>query len=83
MLREHGVTRLSVNPQSMNDAVLAAIGGEAGGDEFAQMDALASLSGVPVPRGLASLRGKKELHGDVIGVGEIIPYIKTKLSEDR
>ena len=47
------------------------------------MDALASLSGVPVPRGLASLRGKKELHGDVIGVGEIIPYIKTKLSEDR
>ena len=37
------------------------------------MDALASLSGVPVPRGLASLRGKKELHGDVIGVAVVFP----------
>ena len=73
----------TASPYKFPAAVLAAIGGEAGGDEFARMDALASLSGVPVPRGLASLRGKKELHGDVIGVGEIIPYIKTKLSEDR
>ena len=73
----------TASPYKFPAAVLAAIGGEAGGDEFARMDALASLSGVPVPRGLASLRGKKERHGDVIGVGEIIPYIKTKLSEDR
>ena len=73
----------TASPYKFPAAVLAAIGGEAGGDEFARMDELASLSGVPVPRGLASLRGKKERHGDVIGVGEIIPYIKTKLSEDR
>ena len=73
----------TASPYKFPAAVLAAIGGKTGGDEFARMDELASLSGVPVPRGLASLRGKKERHGDVIGVGEIIPYIKTKLSEDR
>ena len=72
----------TASPYKFPAAVLAAIGGKTGGDEFAQMDSLASLTGVPVPRALASLRGKKELHGDVIGVGEIIPYIQRKLSEE-
>ena len=62
--------------------MLAAIGGRAEGDEYAQMDALASLTGVPVPRGLAALREKDVLHRDVIGIDEMIPYIKTKLSEE-
>ena len=72
----------TASPYKFPAAVLAAIGGKTGADEFAQMDSLASLTGVPVPRALASLRGKKELHGDVIGVGEIIPYIQRKLSEE-
>ena len=73
----------TASPYKFPAAVLAAIGGAAGGDEFSETDALAALTGVPVPRGLASLRGKKELHGDVIAIGEIIPYIQKKLSEDR
>ena len=73
----------TASPYKFPAAVLGAIGGRAEGDEFAEIDALASLTGVPVPRGLASLRGKQERHGDVIGVGEIIPYIQNKLSEDK
>ena len=73
----------TASPYKFPAAVLAAIGGDAQGDEFAEMDALERLTGVPVPKSLASLRGKPERHRDVIGVGEIIPYIKNKLSEDR
>ena len=72
----------TASPYKFPAAVLAAIGGEAAGDEFDQMDALAALSGVPVPRALASLRGRAAHHNDVIGVGEIIPYIQKKLSEE-
>ena len=73
----------TASPYKFPAAVLAALGGSAQGDEFAETDALAALSGVPVPKGLASLRGKAERHGDVIAVGEIIPYIQRKLSEDN
>ena len=73
----------TASPYKFPAAVLGAIGSSAEGGEFAEMDALASLTGVPVPKGLASLRGKSERHRDVIGVGEIIPYIQRKLSEDK
>ena len=73
----------TASPYKFPAAVLGAIGGSAQGDEFAEMDALAALSGVPVPKSLAALRGKRERHGDVIGVGEIIPYIQNKLSEEQ
>ena len=72
----------TASPYKFPGAVLAAIGGRAEGDDYAQMDALASLTGVPVPCGLAALREKDVLHRDVIGIGEMIPYIKTKLSEE-
>ena len=71
----------TASPYKFPGAVLGAIGGRAEGDEYAQMDALASLTGVPVPRRLAALREKDVLHRDVIGIDEMIPYIKTKLSE--
>ncbi len=72
----------TASPYKFPAAVLAAIGGSAEGGEFAAMDELARLTGVPVPPSLAALRGKRERHGDVIGVGEIIPYIQNKLSEE-
>ena len=71
----------TASPYKFPAAVLGAIGGSAEGDEYAQMDALASLTGVPVPHSLAALREKAVLHRDVIGIGDMIPYIKTKLSE--
>ena len=73
----------TASPYKFPSAVLAAIGGEARGDAFAETEALASLSGVKIPPSLAALPGKAERHGDVIGVGEIIPYIQNKLSEGK
>lgn len=73
----------TASPYKFPAAVLAAIGGSAEGDEFAQMDALAQQSGIPVPKGLATLRGKAVRHSDVIAVEEIIPYIQKKLSEGK
>ena len=73
----------TASPYKFPAAVLAAIGGKAEGGEFAEMDELARLTGVPVPKSLAGLRGKAERHGDVIDVGEIIPYIQTMLSEGQ
>ena len=72
----------TASPYKFPAAVLGAIGGSAPPDEFAEIDALARLTGVPVPKGLSALRGKRERHRDVIGVGDIIPYIQNKLSEE-
>jgi threonine synthase len=71
----------TASPYKFPAAVLAALGAPAPEDEFSQMDALARLTGVPVPAALASLRGKKELHGDLVDVDGVIPYIEKKLTE--
>ena len=73
----------TASPYKFPAAVLGAIGGSAEGGEFAEMDALAALTGVPVPKALAALRGKAALHNDVIGVDDMIPYIRKKLSEEE
>ena len=44
----------TASPYKFPEAVLSAIGGECGGDGFERMDALAALSGVPVPKNLAT-----------------------------
>ena len=71
----------TASPYKFPAAVLAALGAPAPEDEFSQMDALARLTGVPVPAALASLRGKNELHGDLVDVDGVIPYIEKKLTE--
>ena len=73
----------TASPYKFPAAVLAALGGAAEGGEFAEMDALASVTGVPVPKSLSALRGRQTRHGDVIGIDEIIPYIQKKLSEGK
>ncbi|MBR0040506.1 MAG: threonine synthase [Oscillospiraceae bacterium] len=72
----------TASPYKFPAAVLAAIGGGAEGDEFAEIDALARLTGVPVPKGLSALRGRAERHRDVIGVEDVVPYIQNTLSEE-
>ena len=56
----------TASPYKFPAAVLSAIGGDTGGDEFEQMERLQQMTGVPIPAPLASLKGKKELHTDVI-----------------
>ena len=72
----------TASPYKFPAAVLGAIGATAEGGEFAVTDALERLTGVSVPKGIASLRGKTERHRDVIGAEDLIPYIQTKLSEE-
>ena len=65
----------TASPYKFPAAVLSAIGGDLSGDEFAQMDRLAALTGVPVPKNLAGLRGKAERHTGVIDKEEMLDFV--------
>ena len=64
----------TASPYKFPAAVLRAVGGELSGDEFQQMERLAALSGVPVPKGLQGLKERPVLHEDVIDREEILSY---------
>lgn len=65
----------TASPYKFPAAVLRAIGGDTGGDEFEQMERLQQMTGVPIPAPLASLKGKKELHTDVIEKEAMSTYV--------
>ena len=59
--------------------VLQAIrGAETAEDEFAAMDALASETGVPIPKNLSDLRDALVLHPDVIDQEGMLSYVQQK-----
>ena len=68
----------TASPYKFPEAVLTAIGGECGGDGFERMDALAALSGVPVPKNLATLRNKPERHTAVIDKDKMLEFVLTR-----
>ncbi len=65
----------TASPFKFPVAVLTAIGGDTSGTEFAQMDRLSQLTGVPVPPNLASLLGKEERHNGVIDKDQMLDYV--------
>ena len=65
----------TASPYKFPAAVLSAIGGDTGCDEFEQMERLQQMTGVPIPAPLASLKGKKELHTDVIEKEAMSTYV--------
>ena len=65
----------TASPYKFPTAVLEAIGGDTGGDEFDLMERLESMTGVPVPQNLATLRGKQERHTGVIDKDEMLPFV--------
>ncbi len=65
----------TASPYKFPAAVLGAIGGELSGDEFAQMERLQAISSVPIPKNLASLRGKPERHTGVIPKEEMLNFV--------
>ena len=69
----------TASPYKFPDPVLSALGQQAPGDAFERMAALEKMTGVPMPRHLAELRGKPVLHRDVIDRDAIVPYVITKL----
>ncbi len=67
----------TASPYKFPVAVLTAIGGDTSGSEFEQMQRLSQLSGVPVPKNLATLEGKEEKHTGVIAREEMLNYVLT------
>ena len=65
----------TASPYKFPAAVLAAIGGDTSGDEFAQMARLSQITGVPVPRNLSSLEGKPEKHTGVIDKDNMLDFV--------
>ena len=65
----------TASPYKFPAAVLSAIGGDPSGDEFTQMERLAEITGVPVPKNLSGLRGKPERHTDVIDKDQMLDYV--------
>ena len=65
----------TASPYKFPAAVLSAIGGDLSGDEFTQMERLEAISGMPIPKNLSGLRGKKELHTGVIAKDEMLNFV--------
>ena len=68
----------TASPYKFPAAVLAALEPSNLTDEWQQMDRLAELTGVPVPKNLQGLQTRKELHTDVIAKETMLDYV-TKL----
>jgi len=65
----------TASPYKFPVAVLEAIGGDLSGSEFDQMARLQAITGVSIPRNLASLQGKEERHTDVIEKEKMLEYV--------
>ena len=65
----------TASPYKFPVAVLTAIGGDTSGSEFDQMARLSEITGVPVPKNLASLQGKGERHTGVIDKDKMLEYV--------
>ena len=73
---EHQMVVLSTaSPYKFSTTVLNAIGGDTQGTEYERMERLHALTGVPIPKNLASLQGKPELHTDVIPKEKMLEYV--------
>ena len=65
----------TASPYKFPAAVLEAIGGDLSGDEFAQMERLEAVTGVPAPKNLSGLKGKKELHPGIIDKDKMLEFV--------
>ena len=69
----------TASPYKFPVAVLEALGQMPDRDEFAAMEQLSTLTGVPVPKNLAGLREKPVRHTDVIDKEDILAYVLSRL----
>lgn len=65
----------TASPYKFPATVLTAIGGDLSGTEFDQMERLQQITGVPIPKNLASLRSKEEKHTEVIEKDRMLDYV--------
>ena len=69
----------TASPYKFPAAVLSALGENVGEDEFAVMDRLQELTGVPIPKGLQGLREKPVRHTTVIDWEEMQAFVQGKV----
>ncbi|MBE6946655.1 MAG: threonine synthase [Ruminococcaceae bacterium] len=65
----------TASPYKFPAAVLNAIGETVNGDEFDQLDKLAAVTGVKIPKNLAALREKPERHTAVIDKEKMLDFV--------
>lgn len=74
----------TASPYKFPAAVLSALGADgAGEDEFAMMDRLEQLTGVPMPAKLRGLRSRSILHRDLVSPDEMFDYVLTRSEEKQ
>ena len=71
----------TASPYKFPAAVLTALGQKPDRNEFAMMDQLYQATGVSVPKGLAQLQNKAQLHHDVINREDMLSYVLKKVGE--
>ena len=65
----------TASPYKFPAAVLRAMGKTAQGDEFDQLEQLNAVTDIPIPKNLAELRTKPELHNSVIDKDKMLDYV--------
>ncbi len=71
----------TASPYKFPAAVLSALGETPCDDEFAVMEQLCAVTGVPIPKNLSSLREAPVLHRDVIDKEDMLEYVLRKVGE--
>ena len=65
----------TASPYKFPKAVLEALGGDLSGDEFTLMERLEAMTNVPIPKNLATLKGKPERHTGVIDKDQMLEFV--------
>ena len=65
----------TASPYKFPEAVLSAIGGSCDGNEFDRMEQLEKRTGVQIPKNLADLRQKPQLHNAVIDKEQMLSFV--------
>ena len=73
----------TASPYKFPAAVLTALGQTPDEDEFAALEQLQQLTGVPIPKNLAALREMSVRHRDVIDKEEMLSYVLRKVGEQQ
>ena len=69
----------TASPYKFPHSVLAALGQDSGGDDFALMKKLNAMTDVPVPANLCNLESRKVRFSDVCRTDGIVDYVKESL----
>ena len=73
----------TASPYKFPAAVLGGLGEKAEGDEFAVMEQLERLTGVPAPKNLRGLRERPVRHTTVLDREEMLPFVLEKAQEKQ